>query len=176
MNADRVDPAVLPTGLRMVRMQLSDLDAVLAIEQAVYSHPWGRTSFLDSLKNNDDAWVAWGTSGPGNDKSEVVGYVVQMVVLDEAHLLTIAVKSTMQRQGLGLALLQFAVQRARMMQLKSVTLEVRVSNVRALHLYQQFGFSQVGRRKNYYQAGPQQREDALILCYQIAEPGSIGST
>jgi len=110
-------------------MHLSDLDEVMEIEQAVYAHPWGRVSFIDSLKNNDNAWVLRSPAG------EMLGYAVQMAVVDEAHLLTLAVQGSRQHQGLGKLLLGFAVQQARQMQMKSMLLEVRVSNQHALSLY-----------------------------------------
>jgi ribosomal-protein-alanine N-acetyltransferase len=146
--------------LRFHPMQLSDLDEVMEIEQAVYAHPWGRVSFIDTLNNNDNAWVLRASAG------DMLGYVVQMAVVDEAHLLTLAVQASAQHQGLGKLLLGFAVQQARLMQMKSMLLEVRVSNQHALNLYQRYGFALIARRKNYYQSG-QQREDALILRYDI---------
>jgi len=154
----------------MLRMQLSDVDDVLAIEQSVYAHPWSRSGFVDSLRNSDDAWVARNAGG------ELIGYVVQMTVIDESHLLTIAVKGSLQRQGFGLALLRFAIQRAHTMNMKSMMLEVRVSNLRALQMYRKFGFVQIGQRKNYYQADHQQREDALILRCPISsqDNGYVG--
>ena len=147
--------------LRFERMQLSDLDEVMAIEQAVYTHPWGRVSFIDSLKNNDDAWVVRSVAG------QLLGYLVQMAVVDEAHLLNIAVLGSAQNQGLGKIMLGFAVQQAALLRMKFMLLEVRVSNQPALMLYQQFGFELIARRKNYYQTDQQQREDALILRYDI---------
>ena len=117
--------------LRFERMQLSDLDEVMAIEQAVYTHPWGRVSFIDSLKNNDDAWVVRSVAG------QLLGYLVQMAVVDEAHLLNIAVLGSAQNQGLGKIMLGFAVQQAALLRMKFMLLEVRVSNQPALMLYQQ---------------------------------------
>lgn len=142
-------------------MQIGDLADVIAIEQSVYSHPWSQNNFIDALANHYDARVVRAISG------ELLGYFVHMVVLDESHLLTIAVKGTVQHQGLGGFLLQQLVRQARQMQLRAILLEVRVSNHRALKLYESFGFILIGRRKNYYQIDQQQREDALILKYQI---------
>jgi len=138
----------------------------LGIEQAVYSHPWTVNNFIDSLTNNDEAWVL--RAGSSENKDKILGYYVQMAVVDEAHLLTLAVLPAMQRQGLGKFLLNHLVQQAKLIQLKSVLLEVRVSNLAALKLYEAFGFESIGRRKNYYQINQQQREDALILRYLIS--------
>lgn len=142
-------------------MQVADLDDVMAIELAVYSHPWSKNNFIDSLVNHYEAWVL------RTDAGELLGYFVHMVVLDESHLLTIAVKESAQRQGIGIFLLKLVVQQAAQMELNAVLLEVRVSNKYAIKLYESVGFARIGRRKNYYQVDQQQREDALILQYQI---------
>ena len=147
--------------LRLLRMQPSDLDQVLAIEQALYSHPWSRGSFVDSLSNGDDAWVVRSAA------DDMLGYLVQMAVVDEAHLLNIAVHRSAQQQGLGKFLLGFAVEQAKLMQMTSILLEVRLSNQHAARLYQSFGFELIARRKNYYRTDQQQREDALIMRYAI---------
>ncbi len=144
-------------------MQLADLDEVMAVEQTVYSHPWSRGNFVDVVNNDYEAWVV--RSGQG----ELLAYVVQMQVLDECHLLTIAVKNSAQRQGLGRYLLAMVTERAKRMQLKSVILEVRVSNQIARKVYESSGFKLLGRRKNYYQLNQTQREDALLLGYEIPE-------
>ena len=149
------------SALTMQPMQSGDLDEVLAIEQTVYSHPWSHANFIDALNNNNPAWVV--RAGDG----EILGYYVQMAVVDESHLLTLAVKGSMQRQGLGKLLLAHLLQQAKLMGMVSVMLEVRVSNQAALKLYEAFGFTAIGRRKNYYQINQQQREDALVLRYLI---------
>ena len=147
--------------LQLQAMQLTDLDEVMAIEQAVYAYPWTRVNFIDSLKNHDDACVLRANDG------ELMAYFVQMNVVDESHLLTIAVKSALQNQGLGKYMLKAAVEHATLAHMQSMLLEVRMSNQRALQLYEKFGFVLIGRRKNYYQAAQAQREDALIMRYEI---------
>ena len=149
--------------LQLSGMQVADLDDVMAVELAVYSHPWSKNSFIDSLINHYEAWVV------RTDVGELLGYFVHIVVLDESHLLTIAVKESMQGKGMGVFLLKLVVQQAMQMELNAVLLEVRVSNSRAIKLYESFGFTRIGRRKNYYQIDQQQREDALILQYQITK-------
>jgi ribosomal-protein-alanine N-acetyltransferase len=147
--------------LQIRRMQLADLDEVMAIELEAYTHPWTLGNFTDSLNNLYDAWVVRSPAG------EMLGYFVQMAVVDESHLLTITVKVAYQKLGLGLFLLQFLVERARKLQMKSILLEVRASNLRAMKMYLQFGFTPIGQRKNYYQMDDRQREHALVLRYEI---------
>jgi [ribosomal protein S18]-alanine N-acetyltransferase len=142
-------------------MQMADLDEVMAIEMMAHTHPWSRGNFIDSLTHGYDAWIVRSVD------NVMLGYFVQMPVVDEAHLLTIAVKEEMQGRGAGKFLLKHVVERAKALQLAAVTLEVRVSNLRALAVYKTMGFLLVGCRKNYYEVGPGQREDALILRYVI---------
>jgi len=147
--------------LNLSPMQIADLDEVMAIENKAHLHPWSRGNFIDSLAHDHDAWVVRSVD------EVVLGYFVQMPVVDETHLLTIAVKEDMQGQGIGRFLLQHVIERAKLMQMVAVSLEVRVSNLRALAVYERFGFLLAGRRKNYYEAAQQQREDALILRYLV---------
>ena len=86
-------------------MQFEDLDRVMEIEPKIYSHPWSRGNFADSLHAGYSCWVY--ESG-----GEVVGYAVMMSVLDEAHLLNISIAGERQGQGLGRALLNHLVDTA----------------------------------------------------------------
>jgi ribosomal-protein-alanine N-acetyltransferase len=86
-----------------------------------------------------------------------------MYVIDEAHLLNIAVAPTAQGQGLGARLLQHAMREAARDGMDNMYLEVRPSNPCALQIYQAFGFRQIGLRKAYYPAA-EGREDALVFC------------
>ncbi len=147
--------------LALAPMRLTDLEQVVAIEQAVHSHPWNKGNFIDSLTYHHDAWVV------RSSEQGLLGYFVQMTVLDEAQLLTIGVSRECQRQGVGLFLLRHVIERAKAMEMVAIFLEVRPSNRPALALYEGHGFVVVGRRKNYYQTHSGQREDALILQYSI---------
>lgn len=146
----------------LVPMQATDLDEVSTIEQTVYSHPWSRGNFVDALSQNYDAWVARSADG------ELLGYFVQMPVIDESHLLTLAVQSAAQGHGVARLLLMQLLCRASALQMLSVTLEVRVSNQRAVNVYQSAGFLTVGRRKGYYPTLSGSREDALIMQLMIS--------
>lgn len=142
-------------------MQTSDLDDVVALEQTVYPHPWSRANFDDSLASGYQAWVLRDAAG------ELLGYFLLMAIVDEAHLLNVAVSAERQGQGLGRFLLNQAVACARGLGMESVLLEVRPSNARALEIYQRYGFQQIGRRKAYYPAANQQREDAIVMRFGI---------
>ena len=138
-------------------MQMSDLDEVVAVEHQAYTHPWSRLGFEEALIQDYDAWVLRAQD------NYLLGYFVQMPVIDDANLLTLVVQPAAQGQGVARILLTHLLQRAQLMGMLSATLEVRVSNQRAIHLYTMAGFVIAGRRKAYYQTASSQREDALIM-------------
>lgn len=147
--------AVLRETPRLVPMAERDLDEVTAIESAVYSHPWTRGNFADSLRAQYQCWI-WRLGG------ELVGYFVLLVAAGEAHLLNLSVAAAWQRKGHGGALLVEALRIARERGARHVFLEVRPSNPGAIALYERFGFRRIALRRGYYPAA-HGREDALVL-------------
>jgi ribosomal-protein-alanine N-acetyltransferase len=91
---------------------------------------------------------------------QIAGFVGLWFMVDEAHVVTIAVAETYRRQGLGETLLIAAIELAQHREQEVVTLECRVSNAAALALYEKYGFRQVGLRKRYY---TDNNEDAAIM-------------
>ena len=141
--------------LRYRRMTASDLDAVMAIEEAVYAHPWTRGNFSDSLGTGYHCWIV--ESG-----GDIAGYTVVAIAAEEAHLLNLSVAGHWQRHGVGRELLAFVLKLARDYAALKIFLEVRPSNFAARALYATAGFSEVGVRRGYYPAG-ESREDAVVL-------------
>src|SRR4029079_13248837 len=88
------------------------------------------------------------------------GYVGVWLMVDEAHIVAIAVRETYRRRGLGELLLAEAIELALDNQQENVTLEVRRSNVSAQALYEKYRFLKVGLRKRYYSDN---HEDAVIM-------------
>ncbi len=147
--------AVLKDAPRLVRMQEADLAGVMTIESAIYSHPWTRGNFSDSLRAAYQCWT-WRLG------DELVGYFILLVAAGEGHLLNLSVAAVRQRTGHGSALLKEAMRLARGRGAQHIFLEVRPSNLAAKALYGRFGFSEVAVRPNYYPAHAG-REDALVL-------------
>ena len=147
--------AVLKDAPRLVRMQDSDLSEVMAIESAIYSHPWTRGNFSDSLRAGYQCW-AWRLG------DELLGYFVLLVAAGEGHLLNLSIAGSRQRAGHGSALLKEAMRLARSRGAQHIFLEVRPSNLAAKALYSRFGFREVAVRRDYYPANIG-REDALVL-------------
>lgn len=148
-------------GIRFSHMREEDVPAVLRIEQAAYPFPWTGGNFLDSIRCGYLCRVA------RNDARDVVGYFLLMTVLDEAHLLNITVDPQCHGQGYGLALLEHATDCARDRGMRSVMLEVRPSNGRALAIYERYGYTRVGVRRNYYPAAANTRENAIVMRVSI---------
>lgn len=141
-------------------MTAQDLDTVMAIEAAIYPHPWTRGNFSDSLAAGYHCWIV--ECGGG-----VSAYTVVMIAAEEAHLLNLSVAGPWQRQGLGRALLEFDLKLARDYAAARILLEVRPSNVAARALYAAAGFAEIGVRRGYYPAG-EDREDAIMLQLALA--------
>lgn len=142
---------------RFCRLGLDDLDEILVIEEAVYTHPWTRGNFLDSFYDHHEAW------GIRDQQENLVAYFFLMPVVDELHLLTFAVSAQKQQLGYAYIMLKEMKRIAAQKGFLSIMLEVRVSNIRAIAVYQRFGFLEIGRRKAYYPAQGGQREDAIVM-------------
>ena len=142
-------------------MTASDLDAVMAIEESIYEHPWTPGNFSDSLSAGYHCWIV-------ECGGDIAGYTVVAVAAEEAHLLNLSIAGPMQRRGLGHELLSFVLKLARDYAARAIVLEVRPSNVAALALYAAAGFAEIGVRKGYYPAG-EGREDAVVLALSLEE-------
>ena len=153
--------ALLDTLPRYRRMTAGDLDAVTAIEESIYAHPWTRGNFSDSLTAGYHCWIV----ECGRD---LAGYSVVAVAAEEAHLLNLSIAGPLQRRGLGRELLSFVQKLARDYAARSILLEVRPSNMAALALYAAAGFAEVGVRRGYYPDG-ESREDAIVLALSLKE-------
>jgi ribosomal-protein-alanine N-acetyltransferase len=132
------------------------LDAVVAIEQRAYAHPWSRTHFLDALQSGNQAQLLVADD-------VLLGYFVAMPGVDEVHLLNITVAPEYQRQGWSRVMLDALTLWARGQSAQWVWLEVRVGNLRAMQVYQAHGYQRVGQRKEYYPSDHGQREDAVVM-------------
>ena len=143
--------------LQLKSMSDDDLLDVVTIEEQIYPHPWTRGNFIDSVQSNYQCHVL--RDGEGR----MLGYFLMMLMLDEAHLLNLSVRGDLHGQGFGRYLLNEVVKIAHTHLMSSILLEVRPSNLRALAVYQRFGFVRIGLRKHYYPAAAGQREDAIVM-------------
>jgi len=133
----------------------SDLDAIMEIEPHIYTHPWTRGNFDDSLKSGYSAWVLL-------EGTKIIGYALMMMVLDEAHLLNLSIDKHYQKRGLGRLLLEHMIAIAKRHDAANMFLEVRPSNISAIALYENIGFNEMAIRRGYYPAH-NGREDAVLM-------------
>lgn len=145
---------------RLEPLEAHHLDTLLAIEQAAYAHPWSRGNFLDSLRSGYHARVLMGGD-------QMLGYYVAMQGVDEVHLLNITVAPAFQRQGWARLMLDALALWSRQQSAQWLWLEVRVSNARAIQLYEVHGYRRVGLRKAYYPNGSAPREDAVVMSLRL---------
>ena len=139
-------------------MQETDLDRVMAVEVQAYSFPWSRGNFGDSLRSGYLAEMLMDGQG-----EELLGYFVAMPGVEEMHLLNLTVTPQRQRQGHARTLLDRLQMRSADHGATVLWLEVRVSNHRALSVYEARGFEKVGKRSGYYPASAGRREDAVVM-------------
>lgn len=141
-------------------MTLQDVPAVAELDQRSFSLPWSARAFAHEVADNDHArcWVA---EIAGADGAPVLaGMAVVWLIVDEAHIATIAVAPELRNLGIGHALMRVLLKDAMENGMVCATLEVRRSNLAAQALYRHFGFEEVGIRLRYYKDNS---EDALIL-------------
>ena len=165
-------------------MTLDDIDQVMEIEKIAFSAPWSARAYRYEITQNDHStmlvvrpaqvptsllahlrrWLKLGAPAP------VLGYAGLWLLVDEAHISTIAVHPQWRGRGLGELLLASLLVQGRLLGAHRATLEVRVSNKAALELYIKYGFQIVSRRKRYY---TNNNEDAYIMTTPPFETASF---
>jgi ribosomal-protein-alanine N-acetyltransferase len=144
--------------LRLRRVTLDDLAAVRAIEAEAFADGWPPTAFEHELTKNGAARYLLlervEEAGP-----RAVGFAGLWLMLDEAHVVTVAVLPAERGRGYGRVLAHALLAIAEDAGMQQATLEVRVSNLPARALYRAYGFHDVGQRRRYYPDG----EDAVIM-------------
>lgn len=139
--------------LTVMSIEREHIKAIAELEKICFSQPWSVDSLLDAFKNGTKFFVAV-------QNKKVLGYIGISCILDEGYITNIAVFPEFRQKGVGTALLNRVFSLASDLNLSFVSLEVRVSNLTAISLYEKLGFKTVGRRKNFYD---NPKEDALIM-------------
>jgi ribosomal-protein-alanine N-acetyltransferase len=141
--------------LTIRKMTVADVAAVVDLDQKSFSLPWPERSFRFELTDNP-ASRCWVADVDGN----VVGMIVVWLIVDEAHVATIATDPQYRRQGIGRRLLAHALRHLITDGARSSFLEVRESNLIAQEMYRKFGYEATGRRRRYYRDND---EDAILM-------------
>jgi ribosomal-protein-alanine N-acetyltransferase len=142
------------------RMEETDIEQVFAIDQRSFSLPWSERSYRFEVTDNPNSrpWVAETTHPDG--RKEIVGMAVVWMIVDEAHIGTIAVHPDFRGLGIGRELMLAALRQAAQDGCVKACLEVRSGNVVAQNLYRSLGFEVVGVRPRYYKDN---QEDAFLM-------------
>lgn len=136
-------------------MTIDDIDEIMAIERASFTLPWTYEAYYNELIMNEFAhYILLEVD------EKIIGYCGVWVIVDEAHITNIAIDPSYRGKKLGEALLRQVMLVAMQKGAKTMTLEVRVSNVVAQNLYRKLGFQNGGIRKGYY---TDNYEDALVM-------------
>lgn len=137
------------------RMTLEDIPSVVALDALSFSLPWPEKSFRFELTENP-ASRCWVVELDG----KIVGMLVAWLLVEEAHIATIATHPHHRRQGIARKLLEYALRYMSKEGAVTSFLEVRESNTAAQEMYRKFGYEAVGRRKRYYKDTD---EDAILM-------------
>lgn len=153
--------------IQIRRMRLEDLPHVVAIDQVSFSLPWSERSFRFELTQNQNSysWVCEVVSADGTAK--IVGMMVIWLVVDEAHVATIAVDPAYRRRSLARGLLAYGLLELFEQGARVSHLEVRRGNAAAQRLYHEFGYKEVGIRPRYYKDN---FEDAILMTLPEIQP------
>ena len=135
-------------------MNSSHVAQIANLEKLCFSDPWSENSIASELDNKLAFWLV------ATEADRVAGYIGSQTVMDETDMMNVAVHPDYRRKGIAEALVNTLVENLQKLGSHCLTLEVRASNTPAITLYEKLGFSEIGRRKNYYR---NPREDALIL-------------
>ena len=139
----------------MIRsMTEGDLAEVCVIEQETFSDPWSEDDFRSSLSEANNGYLVTEIDG------RIVGYCGYWGIVGEGYIYNVAVKKEFRRHQIGYQMLKTLLEESESRGITSFTLEVRSSNLPAIHLYESLGFKRAGIRKDFY-AKP--KEDAVIM-------------
>jgi [ribosomal protein S18]-alanine N-acetyltransferase len=144
-----------PRTIEIAPMKNEDIPRVLQIESLCFSTPWPRNAFSNELNDNKLAHYFI-----GRFENQVIAYSGLWVVLEDAHITTIAVIPAQQRKRFGEQMLVHLIEESIGRGARWITLEVRESNVAAQNLYKKYGFTVVSTRRGYYSDND---ENALVM-------------
>lgn len=184
-----------PLEARLEPITIERIPAICEVERTAFTHPWTEANFIDSLAAGYHCQCLVGPGEPaaaspakrlasgaralwrrpatptGNGET-LIGYFIAMKGVDEVHLLNITVAPAFQGQGWAALMLEALAGWSRGQNAQWLWLEVRVSNDRALGVYERMGFRRVGVRRGYYPAHEARREDAVVMSLRLNEPAS----
>jgi [ribosomal protein S18]-alanine N-acetyltransferase len=139
-------------------MNRDDLDQIMEVEFSAFSSPWLREMFIAEIEG------PLSTSVVGMDGEHLAGYATYRVIIDEAHLMNIAVHPHYRNMGMGRKFMLHVLADCKEQGADYIYLEVRESNRPARGLYGDLGFEVIGVRRGYY---TDDREDAIVMAKRL---------
>ena len=136
------------------KMTLDDLEEVTRIEEANFSTPWTKAGFESQIKAGDTVYLVCEVDG------KLVGLCGYIRSFEEADVTNVSVLQEYRGHGIGTALMQALIEEGEKAGVRNFTLEVRVSNLSAIHVYERLGFESCGIRPGFYE---NPKEDAMIM-------------
>lgn len=158
--SEGIDRLITELSLKISPMVHSHIDGVALIEKECFSTPWTKDGIESELSNENARFFVAEYMG------EVAGYLGMHIVLDECYIANVAVREKFRRKGIADKLLSVGEEKAKEESCAFISLEVRVSNEKAIALYKKRGYNEVGIRKNFY-SDP--TENALIMTKNFSE-------
>ena len=136
-------------------LRYEDVDAVCSLEEEAFSMPWHKQSFIEMIENKDALYLV------AIEDNQVVGCCGLRSIVGEGDISNIVVKKECQGRGIAQLMLKELMETGnKRFQIESFTLEVRLSNQNAIHIYEKLGFNSEGIRRNFYE---KPTEDAMIM-------------
>jgi ribosomal-protein-alanine N-acetyltransferase len=139
--------------IKINKMNLSDLDKISDKLISEFDDFWNYNVFKSELENENSKYIV------ATENDEIVGFAGIWIAIDEAHITNIVTKKSYRNKGIGNLLLENLINLSCSLNLNSITLEVKESNIPAIKLYEKFDFKNLGIRKNYYN----NCENAIIM-------------
>lgn len=147
---------MLNSNITIRPMEEKDLDEVCRMEEEAFSMPWHRESFLEMIQNENALYLV-----AQNGENEIMGSCGVLNIVGDGSVTNVVVDAKYRKLGVGSLLMEALLRLgAEELGIEAFTLEVRVSNMSAIRLYEKMGFENVGIRKNFYE---KPTEDAIIM-------------
>lgn len=140
-------------------LEEKDIDEIIKIEEEIYKDPWNKEAYIRELSND----IAFNYVLEHNDV--IIGYYGFWIMFDNVDITKVSIRKELQGKGLSNILMEDFFSRIDNLDIKTITLEVRVSNEKAIGLYKKYGFEEISIRKKYYN----NLEDAYILQKEVKD-------
>lgn len=142
--------------IKIEEMTINDLNIIKDNLENDFDNFWNYNILKEEIESDNSKYIV------AKIDNEVIGFAGIKIIVDEADIMNIVTKISYRNQGIGTLLLKNLISISSELQLSSISLEVNEENLPAIHLYEKFGFENLGVRKNYYQ-----NKNAIIMTKKL---------